>query len=120
VIVSDGDPVFQKRKIEESGLAAAVGGQVVLTIHKQHEMAGVFAAYPSEHYVLVDDKASILADIRRQYAGTVTTVLVCQGKYARIAATPGPDLVIPHIADIVRIPSVEFAPTLDVSTARPQ
>jgi len=108
VIVSDGDPVFQRRKIERSGLADAVNGRVVLTVHKQQELVRVFAAFPAVQYALIDDKTTIIADIGRMYPHLVTTVLVCQGKYARLRARPGPDLVVPHIADLVRVPSQEF------------
>ena len=100
VIVSDGDPVFQKRKIEQSGLWEAVGGRVLLTVHKQEEMETVFNAYPADQYVLIDDKTTIIADVAAQYASKVLTVLVCQGKYARLSASPHPDVVVPHIADL--------------------
>jgi FMN phosphatase YigB (HAD superfamily) len=108
VIVSDGDPVFQLMKIERSGLAAAVEGRVILTIHKQDEMEKVFDRFPASHYAMVDDKTTILADIGGRYADLITTILVCQGRYARIHASPPPDLVVPHIGDLVRVPRSEF------------
>jgi len=56
VILSDGDVVFQPRKIERSGLAAAVEKKVLIYIHKEEELEDVEHCYPAEHYVLVDDK----------------------------------------------------------------
>jgi len=117
VIVSDGDQVFQKRKIEESGLANAVDGRVILTVHKQAELGSVFSRYPASHYALIDDKTAIIADIGREYPELVTTVLVCQGKYARLAARPGPDLVVPHIADLVHIPVEDYWRTVPASAS---
>lgn len=109
VILSDGDPVFQAMKIERSGLAAAVEGRVLITVHKQQELDKVFDTYPSDHYALIDDKPAILADIEGRYPERFTTVLVCQGKYARVRGfSPPPDLVVPHIADLTDIPREEF------------
>lgn len=108
VIISDGDPVFQKEKVDKSGLSALVSNKVMLTVHKQDEMATIFETFPASHYAMIDDKTTILADVAREHADCVTTVLVCQGKYARIRATPRPDMVVPHIADLVHIPRWEF------------
>jgi FMN phosphatase YigB (HAD superfamily) len=118
VILSDGDHIFQMLKIERSGLAAAVAGRVVITVHKERELATVFTAYPAEHYVLIDDKPTILATVERCYGERFTTVLVCQGKYARLGnVSPPPDIVVPHIADLVHIPPAEF---LDPSAPQDQ
>ena len=108
VILSDGDEVFQKRKIEESGLADAVEGRVIITIHKQAEMKTAMLRFPADHYVLVDDKPEILAHVEDYCAARVTTVLVRQGRYAQQAALPLPDIVLQHIADITSVPRVEF------------
>lgn len=108
VIVSDGDRVFQQMKIVKSGLSECVGNQVLLTVHKQDEMDKVFERFPSSHYAMVDDKTRILAEVGREYDSRVTTVLVCQGKYARIRASPPPDIVVPHIGDLVSVPREEF------------
>ncbi|HEV3311296.1 MAG TPA: HAD family hydrolase [Chloroflexota bacterium] len=111
VILSDGDPVFQLMKIEKSGMAPLVEGRVILTIHKQDEMDAVFERFPAAHYAMIDDKTTILADCERRYPRLITTVLVCQGKYARIHASPPPDLVVPHIGDLVSVPPEEFLTT---------
>ena len=66
VIVSDGDTVYQPRKIERSGLGAAVHGQWVVYTHKEEHLAEVMAHWPAEFYVMVDDKARILAETKRR------------------------------------------------------
>ena len=106
VIVSDGDAVYQPRKITRSGVAAAVEGRVLIFAHKQEQLPEVQRRHPADHYVLIDDKPSILADVKRRWGDRVTTVLVCQGQYAYSAAQPtyhpGPDLIAPTIADVGR------------------
>lgn len=100
VILSDGDTVFQPLKIRESGLEAAVDGHVLIYVHKEEELDAVFAAYPADHYVMVDDKPRILAALETCCPTEFTTVLVCQGKYAHEAAAPKPDYVVERIADL--------------------
>jgi FMN phosphatase YigB (HAD superfamily) len=109
VILSDGDPVFQPLKIRESGLEAAVGGRVLVYVHKEDELSRVFAAYPADHYVAVDDKPRIVSALEASCPATFTTVLVLQGKYARAQdADPGPDYVIDHIADLRTFTAHQF------------
>ena len=68
VILSDGDVVFQPRKIERSGLFEAVAGNILIYIHKELELADVERRYPARHYVMVDDKLRILAALRPSWA----------------------------------------------------
>src|SRR6188472_1996117 len=82
VILSDGDVVFQPRKVERSGIWEAVDGNVLIYVHKEKELADVARRYPAEHYVLVDDKLRILAAIKKIWGARVTTVFVRQGHYA--------------------------------------
>jgi FMN phosphatase YigB (HAD superfamily) len=82
VILSDGDVVFQPRKVERSGLRKAVDGHVLIYIHKEMELADVTARYPARHYVLVDDKLRILTAVKQVWADRVTTVFPKQGHYA--------------------------------------
>ena len=82
-ILSDGDAVFQPRKIERSGLWKAFGGHVLIFIHKENELPSVEKFYPAKHYVMVDDKLRILQAIKDIWKGRVTTVFVKQGHYAR-------------------------------------
>jgi hypothetical protein len=102
VILSDGDPVFQPRKIERAGLAAAVRGNVLIYVHKEERLAEVTGRFPGPRPVFVDDKARILGHVERQLPDAVT-VHVGQGRYASEpvdAGDPQPDLEIASIADL--------------------
>src|SRR5579872_1178816 len=81
-ILSDGDVVFQPRKVERSGLWQAVDGRVMIYIHKEQELASVEQRQPADHYVLVDDKLRILAAVKQAWRDRVTTVFPRQGHYA--------------------------------------
>lgn len=83
VILTDGDAVFQPRKIERSGLFEATDGNILIYIHKEQEIADLERRYPAKHYVLFDDKLRILDSIKSQLNERVTTVFVKQGHYAR-------------------------------------
>ena len=99
VILSDGDQAFQPYKIRYSGLERAVDGRVLIYVHKEQELPRVFAHFPADHYVAVDDKPRILAALETECPTTFTTVLVLQGKYAVPGpSTPAPDYVIDRIA----------------------
>ena len=104
-VLSDGDVVFQPRKIERSGIRGAVDGRVLVYIHKERELADVERFYPAEHYVLVDDKLRILAAVKEIWGQRVTTVFVRQGHYAHdpaiLSAYPPADLAIDAIADLL-------------------
>jgi plasmid stabilization system protein ParE len=101
VILSDGDVVFQPRKVERSGLGAAVE----IYIHKEQALDDVERRYPARHYVLVDDKLRILSAVKRSWGDRVTTVFPRQGQYAHdagvLAANPAADLSIEHIGDLL-------------------
>src|ERR687893_42164 len=105
VILTDGDVVFQPRKIERSGLDAAVGGRVLVYIHKEHELDDVAGRFPAEHYVLVDDKLHLLAAVKHAWGQRGTTVFVRQGHYAHdsaiLASYPPADLTVDRIGDLV-------------------
>lgn len=102
VILSDGDPAFQPRKIERAGLAAAVRGNVLIYVHKEERLAELTRRFPGRRPVFVDDKARILGHVERQLPDAVT-VHVLQGRYAPEPVDPGdprPDLEIARIADL--------------------
>jgi hypothetical protein len=105
VILSDGDVVFQPRKVSRAGLYDAVGGRVLIYIHKEHELDDVVARLPADHYVLVDDKVRILAAVKERWGGKVTTVWPRQGHYALdvadVAKYPVPDVTLERIGDLV-------------------
>jgi phosphoserine phosphatase len=104
VILSDGDPVFQPRKIARAGLAAAVRGNVLIYVHKEQQLAELTRWFPGPRPVFVDDKARILGHVDRQLPDAVT-IHVRQGRYAAEPVDPGdppPDLEIARIADLDR------------------
>jgi len=82
VILSDGDVVFQPRKVERSGLLEAVEKNILIYVHKERELAEVERRYPAEQYVVVDDKLRILTAIKQDWNQRVTTVCPRQGHYA--------------------------------------
>lgn len=104
VILSDGDVVFQPRKVDRSGLYEVFEGHVLIYIHKELELADVEAKYPAAHYVMVDDKVRILAAIKKHWGTRVTTIFPRQGHYALDAALvakyPKPDITIERIGEL--------------------
>jgi FMN phosphatase YigB (HAD superfamily) len=105
VILTDGDVVFQPRKIERSGIFEAVEGNILIYIHKELELLDVERRYPAEHYVMVDDKLRILTAIKQAWGTRVTTVFPQQGHYALdpeiISKYPPADIVINRIGDLL-------------------
>lgn len=104
VILSDGDVVFQPRKVDCSGLYEVFEGHVLIYIHKEHELDDVEAKYPAAHYVMVDDKVRILAAIKEHWGSRVTTVFPRQGHYAldapQVAKYPKPDITISRVGEL--------------------
>jgi FMN phosphatase YigB (HAD superfamily) len=104
VILSDGDVVFQPRKVERSGIAEAVEGHVLIYIHKEEELDDIEQRYPARHYVLIDDKPRILTAVKKVWGDRVTTILPRQGQYALApdaASFPVPDATVERIGDLV-------------------
>lgn len=105
VILSDGDVVFQPRKIERSGLFEAVDGKVLIYIHKERELDDVARRFPADHYVLIDDKLRILTAVKSVWGSRVTTVFPRQGHYARdsqaLAGFPPADIGIERIGELL-------------------
>lgn len=110
VIVSDGDQYFQAEKINSSHLAEAVAGRVLIYTHKQQHLEEIFQRYPAEHYVMIDDKAQILAESKVLLNGKLTTVFVRQGKYARepLPANFAPNLSVEHIGELRKLTAEDF------------
>ena len=105
VVLSDGDIVFQPRKIQRAGVWDAVQGRVMIYLHKERVVDHMLQRYPANHYVMVDDKPSLLAAVKSILKNTLTTVFVRQGHYALAAeakvADPPPDLTIERIGDLI-------------------
>jgi FMN phosphatase YigB (HAD superfamily) len=104
VILSDGDAVFQPRKVDRSGLRRAVDGRVLIYIHKERELADVERLYPAAHYVLIDDKLRILTAVKQIWGARVTTVFPKQGQYALdpkiVVDYPPADIELARIGDL--------------------
>ena len=104
-LLTDGDVVFQPRKVERSGLLEAVEGRVLVYVHKEHELADVARRFPAKHYVVVDDKLRLLTAIKKIWKKRVTTVFVRQGHYALdpkiIASCPPADVTLERIGDLL-------------------
>jgi len=115
VILSDGDAVFQPRKVERSGLWRAVEDRVLIYIHKERELDDVERLYPANHYVLIDDKLRILDAVKKIWGERVTTVFPKQGHYAFdpsiLAEYPSADIELAKIGDLL---------TCDLSTLGPR
>lgn len=105
VILSDGDAVFQPRKVERSGLWRAFDGRVLIYIHKEEELDDVARLYPADHYVMIDDKLRILSAVKKIWGERVTTVFPKQGHYALdpeiLAECPPADIELAKIGDLV-------------------
>jgi FMN phosphatase YigB (HAD superfamily) len=118
VILSDGDVVFQPRKVQRSGIWQAVDGHVLIYIHKERELNDIAERYPAERYVLIDDKLTILTPAKRAWGARLTTVFPRQGQYAHdpkiLAANPPADVTIERIGDLLAYDQ----PTL-LAAARP-
>jgi hypothetical protein len=105
VILSDGDAVFQPRKVERSGLWQAFENRVLIYIHKEQELDDVGRLYPADHYVLIDDKLRILSAVKKFWGESVTTVFPKQGHYAldfkSLAEYPPADIELASIGDLL-------------------
>ena len=124
VILSDGDVVFQPRKVQRSGLWNAVDGRVLIYIHKEEMLDSVQKRYPAQHYVMVDDKLRILSAMKKIMQRRLTTVFPRQGHYALdpevLAGSPPADLAIPGIGDLLDydVPALLGAATGVAATRR--
>lgn len=105
VILSDGDVVFQPRKILRSGLWDAVEGKVLIYVHKEKMLDTVARRYPAHRYVMVDDKERILAAMKEVWGQRLVTVFPRQGHYAHDPANVGryplADCSIDRIGDLL-------------------
>jgi FMN phosphatase YigB (HAD superfamily) len=124
VILSDGDVVFQPRKVEHAGIANAADGHVLIYIHKEEALDDIERRYPAEHYVLVDDKLRILDAVKQVWGERVTTVFPRQGQYAHdaklLSALPPADVTIERIGDLLHydLPWLRSTPHALASTPK--
>ncbi len=113
-ILSDGDMVFQPRKVQRSGLWDAFAGRVLITLHKEQNLAEMQKRFPASHYVMIDDKPKLLAAMKNLLGKKLTTVFVRQGHYAlesfATPITPAPDLSVECIGDLLTLQLSHFIP----------
>lgn len=106
VILSDGDAIFQPHKIQRSGLWQAVEGRVLIYVHKEQMLDDVARLYPARHYVMVDDKLSILSAMKSAWGAQLTTVFPRQGHYAQdpkiLAAYPAADITVENFSGLLK------------------
>ncbi len=112
VVLSDGDIVYQPRKVQHAGIWAAVAGRVLIFVHKEQSLEVMQRRYPATHYVMVDDKPNLLAAMKRVLQERLTTIFVRQGHYAHAAdlsqITPTPDRSIDTIAQLRQLTRRDF------------
>jgi FMN phosphatase YigB (HAD superfamily) len=112
VVLSDGDVVFQPRKIRRSGIWDAVGGRVMIYVHKERVLDHMRRRYPAAHYVMVDDKPNLLAAMKTTLGPSLTTVFVRQGHYALApeskSVAPAPDMTIERIEELIHCHPADF------------
>ena len=104
-IVSDGDVIFQPRKIERAGLLDAVDGRVLVYIHKEKDLGDVEKHFPAGHYVIFEDEPRVLSAAKHRWKDRATTIFVRQGRHAndpeKVRKYPEPDLTLDRIGDIL-------------------
>ena len=113
VILSDGDVVFQPRKVQRSGLWDAVGGRVLIYVHKEQMLETVQRQHPARHYVMVDDKVRLLTAVKAVLGNRLTTVFPRQGHYAHdpvnTSLYPTPDVSVEHIGELADLADLDFS-----------
>jgi hypothetical protein len=112
VIVSDGDVVFQPRKIENSGLYEAFESNVLIYIHKEKQLADIEARYPADLYVMFVDKIRILTAVKEIWGEKLTAVFPKQGHYALDPKVPElyppADITVKRIGDVLNYDLADF------------
>ena len=120
VVLSDGDMVFQPRKIQRSRIWEAVAGRVLIPLHKQHALEAMQRRFPAAHYVMIDDKPQVLAEMKQLLGARLTTVFVRQGHYAVESAgktiDPPPDRSIGTIGELIDCNGSYFAAAAPAGT----
>ena len=122
VILSDGDVVFQPRKVQRSGLWDAVDGRVLIYVHKERMLDAVQRHYPARHYVIIDDKLRLLAAMKAVLHERLTTVFPRQGHYAfdpvSVANYPAADFTVAQIGDLIDFDVTQLLGALQPRRAR--
>jgi len=111
-IITDGDVVFQPRKVQRSGLWDSVEARVLITLRKERRIELIEQRFPAAHYVMIDDKPRLLSAMKQILAHRLTTVFVRQGHYATESEGKhvdcAPDLSIKRIGDLCEFSMDDF------------
>ncbi|WP_284314612.1 HAD family hydrolase [Labrys miyagiensis] len=113
-VLSDGDVVFQPRKVQHAGIWDAMDGNVMIYLHKELVLDAVQRRYPADHYAMVDDKPRLLAKMKKVMGDKLTTIYVRQGHYSAEAEAEGkvidpkPDVTINRIAELLTLDRSAF------------
>jgi FMN phosphatase YigB (HAD superfamily) len=122
VILTDGDVIFQPRKVRRSGIWEAVEGRVLVYVHKEQMLDAIERRFPAEHYVMIDDKLRLLSAVKAQWKERVTTVFVRQGHYALdpsiLTRYPPADASVERIGDLLGYPLAELSYTAKRSSTK--
>ena len=106
VVLSDGDVIFQPRKIDRAGIYDAVEGRVLIYIHKESELSDVEKRFPADHYVMVDDKIRILTEMKKYWGTRLTAIFPRQGHYALdpkiVNQYPPADITVERVGELVQ------------------
>lgn len=123
VVMSDGDAVFQPRKVQRSGIWGAVEGRVLIQPHKQYALDAMQRCYPAAQYVMVDDKRGLLAAMKQALGTRLATIFVRQGHYAIESADrvihPEPDISIECISELIGFDRAYFTASAPVGATTP-
>ncbi|WP_158744178.1 HAD family hydrolase [Acidisphaera sp. L21] len=105
VALTDGDAVFQPRKLQGAGLIEPLDRHIMICVHKEAEVAEIERRYPAERYVVIDDKIRLLTAFKKVWGNKVMTVFPRQGQFGLdtkvIAANPPADIDVDRIAQLL-------------------
>lgn len=80
VLFTEGDKVYQKMKIEKSGLAERVD-EIILYEHKLEHLSEIMKRYEGFTIIVIEDRADTLIKIKQQFP-KIIAIEVRQGHYA--------------------------------------
>ena len=110
---------ISRARVQRSGLWDAVGGRVLIYVHKEQMLDAVQRHYPAHHYVIVDDKLRILAAMKEVLRERLTTVFPRQGHYAfdptELAKHPAADVSVERIGDLADVDVARLIETQEKS-----
>jgi len=100
-LFTEGDMIYQKVKIEKSGVGAMVN-HIYHFEHKLEHFEAIKKKFHTYHIVVIDDRSETLMKLKALYP-EITIVEVCQGHYSDVDHKPHPELdkTIESIGDLL-------------------